>query len=221
MTEPNWTAVDAYFNEHLLPPDPVLQAALEASAAAGLPSIAVAPNQGKLLMLLAQSVGATRVLEIGTLGGYSTIWLGRGLPKNGRLISLELEARHAVVARGNIDRAGLSGIVEVKTGRAIDLLPHLAEQGQGPFDLVFIDADKTSSSDYFDWAVKLARPGGLIVVDNVVRDGAVVDGLSQDPSVQGVRHLITHVQADSRVDATVIQTVGEKGHDGFLIARVR
>jgi len=221
MTEPNWTAVDAYFNEHLSPSDPVLQAALEASAAAGLPAIAVAPNQGKLLMLLAQSVVATRVLEIGTLGGYSTIWLGRGLPKNGRLISLELEARHAVVARGNIDRAGLSGIVEVKTGRAIDLLPHLAEQGQGPFDLIFIDADKASSSDYFDWAVKLARPGGLIVVDNVVRHGAVVDGLSQDPSVQGVRRLATHVQADPRVDATVIQTVGEKGYDGFLIARVR
>ena len=221
MIDPNWTAVDAYFNAHLTPPDPMLDAAMEASAAAGLPSIAVAPNQGKLLMLLAQSVGATRILEIGALGGYSTIWLARGLPKNGRLISLELEARHAVVARGNLDRAGLSGVAQVKTGRAIDLLPHLAEEGQGPFDLIFIDADKPSNVEYFDWAVKLARPGALIIVDNVVRGGLVADGASQDANVQGVRRLATHVEADGRVDATVIQTVGEKGYDGFLIARVR
>jgi predicted O-methyltransferase YrrM len=143
------------------------------------------------------------------------------LPKNGRLISLELEGDHAVVARANLDRAGLSGVAQVKTGRALDLLPHLSEEGQGPFDLIFIDADKRSNVEYFDWAVKLARPGALIIVDNVVRGGQVADGSSRDPDVQGVRRLATHVEADERVDATVIQTVGEKGYDGFLIARVR
>jgi predicted O-methyltransferase YrrM len=221
MTEPQWSAVDAYFNDHLLAPDPVLASAMSASDSAGLPQIAVAPNQAKLLMLLAQSVGAHRILEIGGLGGYSTIWLARALPKGGRLISLELEARHAVVARANLERAGLAGIAEVRTGRAIDTLPKLAQEHGAPFDFVFIDADKPSNSDYFDWAVKLARPGALIVVDNVVRGGAVTDGMSRDVNVLGVRRLANHIAADQRVDATAIQTVGEKGYDGFLIARVR
>jgi predicted O-methyltransferase YrrM len=221
MTEPQWSAVDAYFNDHLLAPDPVLAAAMSASDSAGLPQLAVAPNQAKLLMLLAQSVGAHRILEIGGLGGYSTIWLARALPKGGRLISLELEARHAVVARANLERAGLAGIAEVRTGRAIDTLPKLAQEHGAPFDFVFIDADKPSNSDYFDWAVKLARPGALIVVDNVVRGGAVTDGMSRDLNVLGVRRLANHIAADQRVDATAIQTVGEKGYDGFLLARVR
>jgi predicted O-methyltransferase YrrM len=221
MTEPQWSAVDAYFNDHLLAPDPVLASAMAASDSAGLPPIAVAPNQAKLLMLLAQTVGAHRILEIGALGGYSTIWLARALPKGGHLITLELEARHAVVARANLERAGLSAVAEVRTGRAIDTLPKLAQEHGAPFDFVFIDADKPSNSDYFDWAVKLARPGALIVVDNVVRGGAVTDGMSRDANVLGVRRLANHIAADQRVDATAIQTVGEKGYDGFLIARVR
>jgi predicted O-methyltransferase YrrM len=221
MSQAQWTAIDAYFNGLLTPADPVLEAALEASDAAGLPPIAVAANQGKFLMLLAQTVGARRILEVGTLGGYSTLWLARALPKDGRLISLELDPKHAATARANIDRAGLSDVVEVRVGRGIDNLPKLAEDGAGPFDLVFIDADKPSNPDYFQWALKLTRPGSLIIVDNVVRRGAVTDGMSRDPNVIGVRRLAEMIANEPRVDATAIQTVGDKGHDGLLIARVR
>ena len=220
MGQDQWTAVDAYFNARLSPPDPVLDAALAASDAAGLPQIAVAANQGKLLMLLAQSVGARRILEVGTLGGYSSIWLARALPDGGRLISLEIDPRHAEVARANLAHAGFADRAEVRVGRGIDSLLKLAEEGSGPFDFVFIDADKPSNADYFAWALKLTRPGSLIVVDNVVRRGRVIDDAA-DPNVAGVRRLVELVAAEPRVDATAIQTVGDKGHDGFLIARVR
>jgi predicted O-methyltransferase YrrM len=221
MSQSQWSAIDSYFNGALAPPDPALEAALEASKAAGLPPIAVAPNQGKLLMLLAQTLGARRILEIGTLGGYSTLWLARALPADGRLISLELDPKHAEVARANLRRAGLEHVAEVRVGRAIDSLPKLAAENAGPFDLVFIDADKPSNPDYFTWALTLTRPGSLIVVDNVVRRGAVTDANSRDPSVLGVRRLVELISKEPRVDATAIQTVGDKGHDGLLIARVR
>jgi predicted O-methyltransferase YrrM len=221
MSQNQWTAIDDYFNSALAPPDPVLEAALACSEAAGLPPIAVAANQGKFLMLLAQTLGARRILEIGTLGGYSTIWLARALPADGRLISLELDPRHAEVARANIRRAALEGVAEVRTGRALSSLPTLAAENIGPFDLVFIDADKPSNPDYFDWALQLTRPGSLIVVDNVVRRGAVTDASSRDPNVLGVRRLVDLVAKETRVDAAAMQTVGDKGHDGFLIARVR
>jgi predicted O-methyltransferase YrrM len=221
MSQFQWTAIDDYFNGVLTPEDPVMDAVLSASAQAGLPPIAVAANQGKLLMLLAQSVSAKRILEVGTLGGYSTIWLARALPKEGRLISLEINVKHAEVANANLAMAGLSMLAEVRVGRGIDHLSRLADEGAGPFDLVFIDADKPSNADYFDWALKLTRSGSLIIVDNVVRRGAVVDPQSHDPNVIGVRRLADLVANTPGVDATVIQTVGDKGHDGFLIARVR
>ena len=221
MTQAQWSAVDDYFNGLLSPPDPALEAALAASAAAGLPHIHVAANQGKLLMLLAQSLGARRILEIGTLGGYSTIWLGRALPADGRLISLELEPKHAETARANLARAGLSAVAEVRQGPAIDSLPQIAAEGGAPFDFVFIDADKPSNADYFDWALKLARPGALIVVDNVVRRGGVADPASTDASVLGVRRLTERVAKEPRVDATALQTVGDKGWDGLMLIRVR
>src|ERR1035437_999075 len=217
MSQELWTAVDGYISEMMVPADPVLEAALRASAEAGMPAIAVSPNQGKLLMLLAQTLGARRILEIGTLGGYSTIWLGRGLAEGGRLITLEANARHAEVARLNIARAGLSDVVAVRLGRAIETLPGLVSEG--PFDLIFIDADKVSYAEYFSWAVTLSRSGSLIVADNVVRKGAVIDAASSDANVQGVRRFNELVAADKRVSATVIQTVGSKGYDGFVIAR--
>jgi len=185
MTQEQWTAVDRYLTDLLVPPDPALDAALQASAAAGLPPHNVAPNQGKLLMLLARVQGARTILEIGTLGGYSTIWLARALTAGGHLITLEAEPRHAEVARANIARAGLAEVVELRLGRALDTLPQLAAEGLGPFDLIFIDADKPSNPDYFAWALKLSRCGSLIIADNVVRDGAVADAESLDPSVQG------------------------------------
>lgn len=211
-------AVDSYFNERLLPADPALDDALSASEQAGLPSIAVAPNQGKLLQLLAASVGARRILEIGTLGAYSTIWLARGLAGDGTVLTLEADARHSEVARANLDRAGLSDRVEVLLGDALETLPGLS--GRDPFDFTFIDADKANIPGYFGWAVELSRPGSLIVVDNVVRAGAVSDPDSEDPSVRGVRQLADDLHTDSRVSATTIQTVGTKGYDGFLLARV-
>jgi predicted O-methyltransferase YrrM len=213
-----WDAVDHYFNAALIPTDPALDAALERSAAAGLPAIAVAANQGKLLHLLAKLIGARRLLEVGTLGGYSAIWLARALPKDGRLVSLEIDPKHAEVARANLAAAGLSDRAEVRMGRAIDLLPALA--GDPAFDMAFIDADKPSNPDYFAWALKLVRPGGLIVVDNVVRGGRVVETDGRDPNVEGVRRLTALVAAEPRVDATALQTVGEKGHDGLMIIRV-
>jgi predicted O-methyltransferase YrrM len=200
--------------------DPALVLALTDSATAGLPAINVAPNQGKLLHLLARMAGARAILEVGTLGGYSTIWLARALPPGGRLVTLEAEPHHAEVAAINLDRAGVADVVEVVVGKAVDTLPRLAEDGRGPFDFVFIDADKPGNPDYFAWAVRLARPGAVIVVDNVVRGGAVADAGSDDPAVVGTRRLFEVVAAEPRVRATAVQTVGSKGHDGFLLALV-
>jgi predicted O-methyltransferase YrrM len=216
MTKRQWTAVDRYFAERLMAPDAALDAAREASWEGGLPDIAVAPNQGKLLHLLARMQGAKRILEIGTLGGYSAIWLARALPPGGKLICLEYDPMYAEVARANIARAGLADRVDVMTGRALDTLPKLS----GPFDFIFIDADKMSYPDYFRWALKLSRRGSVIVVDNVVRDGEVIDAKSTDPGVTGSRRLMDAIAAEPRVSATAIQTVGVKGHDGFAIALV-
>jgi predicted O-methyltransferase YrrM len=215
-----WTAVDRYLAEKLVPADPVLDAALAANAAAGLPAIDVAPNQGKFLHLLALTRGARRILEIGTLGGYSTIWLARALPKGGRLVSLELDPKHAKVARGNLERAGLGGVVEIRVGPAMESLAKLYEEGAGPFDMVFIDADKESYPGYLEWAVKLAAVGTLIVADNVVRDGAVADADTTDPLVQGVRAMFERTAAEPRLSGTAVQTVGSKGYDGFAMAVV-
>lgn len=221
MTRDLWSTVDDYFAGLFMPPDVELDAALIASAAAGLPEISVAPNQGKLLMLLAQAMGARKILEIGTLGGYSTIWLARALPRNGRLITLEAEQKHADVARANISRAGLADLVEIRLGGALETLPKLAAENQGPFDLIFIDADKPAYADYFAWALRLSRPGTLIIADNVVRNGAVADEQSQDENVQGIRRFNEAVAAEPRVGATAIQTVGSKGYDGFAFIVVR
>ena len=211
-----WDEVDRYISDTLVQPDAALAAALEASDAAGLPAISVSPARGKLLSLLARTVGAKRILEIGTLGGYSAIWLARGLAPGGRLITLEALEKHAAVARANLERARLADRVEIRVGKALDTLPQLA----GPFDLTFIDADKQNNAEYFRWALKLSRPGSLIIVDNVVRDGAVIDARSRDAAVQGVRRLYELIAAEPRVAATAVQTVGVKGYDGFAIALV-
>lgn len=205
-----------YFADALLTPDPALDAALARSAAAGLPPISVSPLQGKLLYLLARAVGACNILELGTLGGYSTIWLARALPPNGRVVTVEIDPKHAEVARQNLADAGLASKVELHLGRALDVLPQLA----GPFDLIFIDADKAGIPDYFTRALKLSRPGSLIVVDNVVRRGKVIEAGSDDPNVRGVRRFNELVAAEPRVSATTLQTVGVKGHDGFAIVLV-
>jgi predicted O-methyltransferase YrrM len=215
-----WTAVDDYFADLLLPADAALDAALAASDAAGLPRIAVSPLQGRLLYLLARFGRARRILEVGTLGGYSAIWLARALPPDGRLVSLELEPKHAQVARANLARAGLAGVAEVRVGPAADSLAQLEREGAAPFDLIFIDADKTGYPDYWHAALKLARVGTLIVADNVVRKGAVADAASTDANVQGVRRYHELVAAEPRVQATGLQTVGVKGYDGFCIALV-
>jgi predicted O-methyltransferase YrrM len=220
LSQDTWTAVDRYITDRLIAPDPVLDDVLRESDSAGLPTIQVAPNQGKLLHLLALAIGARRILEIGTLGGYSTIWLARALPAGGRLISLEALPVHAEVARANLSRAGLDGVVEVRVGRAIDSLQQLADEGAETFDLVFIDADTLSTPDYFGWALRLTRPGGLIIVDNVVRKGGLVDSAADDPDTRAVRRLYEVMGAEPRVSATAIQTVGIKGHDGFALALV-
>ncbi len=212
----DWQTVDRYFAGKLVEPDPALDAALDAAAAAGLPAHEVSPLQGKLLHLLARAVGARRILELGTLAGYSTIWLARALPPDGELIALERDPTAAQAARANVERAGLGDRVTVTTGPALESLPGL----DGPFDLVFLDADKRSNAAYLDHALRLARPGALIVADNVVRGGAVADPTSEDPSVRGVRAFTDALAADPRVDATAIQTVGTKGHDGFVVALV-
>ncbi|MEU5921820.1 O-methyltransferase [Streptomyces sp. NPDC047141] len=220
MTNPQWNAVDDYFTRTIAPGDDALTAALAASTAAGLPEIAVAPNQGKLLHLLAATQGARNILEIGTLGGYSTIWLARALPADGRLTTLEYDPAHADVARANIARAGLDKIVEVRTGAALETLPVLETEGAGPFDLVFIDADKANNPHYVTWALKLSRPGSLIIVDNVVREGRVATEQPGDAAVTGTRAMFDLIAAEPRLDATAIQTVGTKGYDGLLLARV-
>jgi predicted O-methyltransferase YrrM len=220
MSQEQWTAVDRYLTGLLVPPDDALEAALQASAAAGLPSINVSPNQGKLLHLLARLQGARSILEIGTLGGYSTIWLARALPAGGRLVTLEADAKHAEVARGNLAGAGLADVVELRLGPALETLPQLAAEGRGPFDLIFIDADKESYSDYLAWSLRLSRRGSLIVADNVVRKGAVLDPANDDPRVQGARRFNEALAAEPRVNATAIQTVGSKGYDGFALALV-
>ncbi|MFD7551884.1 O-methyltransferase [Streptomyces sp. NPDC059578] len=215
-----WDAVDDYVTSALTLADEALDAALGDSDAAGLPQIAVAANQGKLLQLLAEVQGARKILEIGTLGGYSTIWLARALPADGRLVTLEYQAAHAEVARRNLARAGLDGVTEVRVGAALDTLPLLEAEGAGPFDFVFIDADKVNNPHYLDWSLRLTRPGSVIVCDNVVRGGAVADADSTDPAVVGTRALIDRVAARPELSATVVQTVGTKGYDGFLLARV-
>ena len=220
MTEETWSRVDRYFSDLLSGPDAALEAALEASAAAGLPAINVSPNQGKLLNLLARAVGAQRILEIGTLGGYSSIWMARALPADGRLITLEVDPKHAAVARANFARAGLGDVVEVKLGQALETMPRLVEQGEPPFDLIFIDADKPSTTAYFEWALRLSHPGTLIIVDNVVREGGVADARSRSETVQGVRRFLERLAAEPRVSATALQTVGVKGYDGFAMALV-
>jgi predicted O-methyltransferase YrrM len=220
MNSARWSQVDDYLSDVLLSPDPVLQAALRTNAQFGLPAYDVTPLQGMLLHLLARIQGAARILEIGTLGGYSTIWLARALPPGGRLISLELEPKHAEVARTNIARAKLSDQVEVRVGQAEDLLRVMAEEGQPPFDLIFIDADKENTDQYFSWSCKLARPGSLIVMDNVVREGSVADPDSEDRSVQGIRRFFESVAATPNIVTTVIQTVGSKGYDGFALVVV-
>ena len=219
-TQNKWTAVDRYFGEQLSLSDAALDAALAANRAAELPAIDVTPNQGKLLQMFARMIGARRILEIGTLGGYSTIWMARALPTDGRLITLEFNVKHAEVARANIARAGLTEIVEIRVGAALETLPKIQEEMQEPFDLIFIDADKPNNSAYLQWAIELARPGTLIIVDNVVRDGAVIDAASTDKDVLGARQLFATVGAEPRVSATALQTVGSKGYDGFAMAIV-
>jgi predicted O-methyltransferase YrrM len=220
MTQELWTAVDRYITDLLVPSDAVLDAALESAAAAGLPSINVTPNQGKLLWLLARIQGARNVLEVGTLGGYSTIWLARALPTDGgRLVTLELDTKHARVARTNFARAGLTDIVDLRVGPALDALPKLAAEHR-QFDLTFIDADKPNNPDYFQWALKLSHRGSLIIIDNVIREGEIIDASNRDPSVQGVRRLNELLATEPRVTATAIQTVGSKGYDGFAVVLV-
>lgn len=218
MSQEEWSEVDRYISQHFVPADPALEAALAASDAAGLPQINVAPNQGKLLQLLAHSIGARKILEIGTLGGYSTIWLARALPPGGRLITLEFNPAFAEVARANIARAGLADRVEIRIGPALESLPKL--EGSAPFDLIFIDADKENNSAYFRWALKLARVGSLIIVDNVVREGGVIDQSRRDAHIEGVRDFYATAAAETRMSMTAIQTVGAKGYDGFAIGLV-
>ena len=220
MIDQQWTAVDRYITEMLVPSDPVLDGALKASADGELPSIQVSAPQGKLLHLLARSINARNILEIGTLGGYSTIWMARALPAGGRMLTLEASAKHAEVARSNFARAGLANTIELRLGPALETLPSVAADGRGPFDLIFIDANKSTMAEYFDWALKLSRPGSVIIADNVIRDGAVADPNSTDADVQGVRRFNERVSAEPRVSATAIQTVGSKGYDGFALVLV-
>jgi predicted O-methyltransferase YrrM len=220
MSLEKWTAVDRYITDLLVPADEALDAALRDSEAAELPHINVAPNQGKLLWMLARIQGAKNILEIGTLGGYSTIWLARALPPEGKLITLEIEPKHAAVARANFARAKLNHVIELRLGNAAKSLAQLAAEKRGPFDLIFIDADKPSNPEYFAWALKLSRKGSIIIVDNVVRDGEVINAESTNASVQGVRRFNEILAAEKRVSATAIQTVGSKGYDGFAMALV-
>lgn len=220
MDQETWTAVDNYLADKLIPADPALEAAQAATAAADMPAISVSPTQGKLLQLLAMMLRARSILEIGTLGGYSTIWLARGLAPGGSIITLEKEPKHAEVARANIARAGFADVVELRIGSALDTLPKVAAEDHAPFDLVFIDADKQNIPAYFDWAVTLSHAGSIIVVDNVVRDGDVINADSNEASTQGVRRFFDKLAASSLVTTTAIQTVGVKGYDGFAVSMV-
>jgi caffeoyl-CoA O-methyltransferase len=220
MTHTIFSSVDNYIGNLLLAPDPALantEAAIEAS---GIPAISVSPNQGKFLHILARLCQAKKILEIGTLGGYSTIWMARALPGNGKLVTLEIDPTHAAVAQKNIDQAGLKNIVDIRVGKAIDLLPELESTGAGPFDMIFIDADKPPYAEYFQWAIKLARPGTLIITDNVIREGKVLDPHNNDPMVAGARRFNQALADSNAVTATIIQTVGSKEHDGMAIAIV-
>lgn len=221
MSQDQWAAVDSYIAEKLVPADPILDTVLANNEAGGLPQHDVSATQGKFLNLLARMIGAKRVLEIGTLGAYSTIWLARALPDDGRVVTLEFDANHAAVAKKNIEHAGLAPKIDLRVGAALETLPQLQAEGLGPFDLIFIDADKPSNPAYLEWALKLARPGTVIIGDNVVRDGAVVDAKSSDVRVQGVRTFFDMLAAEPRVSATALQTVGSKGWDGFTIALVQ
>jgi len=219
MGQEKWTAVDSYIADLFIAPDAALEAALASSTAAGLPAISVSPTQGKLLHMLARVQGARKILEIGTLGGYSTIWLARALPADGHLISLELDPKHAEVARANLARAGVKN-AEIRLGRAADTLQQLVAESAGPFDLIFIDADKPGYSDYLQWSLKLSRRGTLIIADNVVRAGGVADPANTDTNVQGIRRFNELLAAEKRVTTTAIQTVGSKGYDGLAFILV-
>ena len=218
MSQEQWSTVDSYFDGLFAPPDEVLTAAQQATVDAGLPAMAVSPSQGKLLYVLARMNNVRSILEIGTLGGYSTIWLARALPADGKLITLEIDPAHAKVARSNIERAGFGAKVDVRLGKAIESLPKIYEEGVGPFDLVFIDADKVSTPDYLTWAFRLTKPGSVIIIDNVVRNGAVADPTNTDQHVNGVQKALAMLAADERVVSAATQTVGSKGYDGFAIA---
>ena len=220
MSQKLWSEVDQYLDDTLVQQDAALAAALASSDAAGLPSISVASSHGKFLHLLARIRGARRILEIGTLGGYSTIWLARALPPDGRLITLEHDPKHADIARSNLERAGVADKVDIRIGRALDTLPQIAAERQAPFDLTFIDADKPSNPDYFRWALKLSHRGSVIVIDNVIRRGAVIDAKSSDDNIRGVRQMHELIATEPRVSATAIQTVSVKGYDGFTLALV-
>ncbi|MBS1799569.1 MAG: O-methyltransferase [Acidobacteria bacterium] len=221
MDQGLWITVDRYLSDTLLPPDHQMENALEANACAGLPAIDVAPNQGKMLNLIARVQGSRRILEIGTLGGYSTIWLARALPADGKLITLELDPKHATVAAANMQRTGLASLVDIRVGPAVESLEKLHAENAGPFDFVFLDADKPNYPVYLDWAVKLSRPGTVILTDNVVREGAIVDKNNADERVQGTRAFLEKLGNHPRLDATAIQTVGSKGYDGFALAVVK
>jgi len=221
MNNTIFSSVDNYISKLLLAPDPALTGTEAAIEAAGIPSISVSPNQGKFLHILARLCQAKKILEVGTLGGYSTIWMARALPENGKLITLEIDPTHAAVAQKNIERAGLEHIVDIRIGKAIDLLPELQANGAGPFDMIFIDADKPPYAEYFQWAIKLSRPGTLIVTDNVIREGKVLDPDNNDPMVAGARRFNQALADSDAVTATIIQTVGSKEHDGMAIAIVK
>jgi predicted O-methyltransferase YrrM len=220
MSQEQWSAVDQYITDLFVGSDPVLDAALEASKVTGQPQIHVSPSQGKLLSLLARIQEARTILEIGTLAAYSTIWMGRALPPSGLLVTLEADPKHAEVAHANLVRAGLSDVVDLRLGPALETLPALAAEGRGPFDFIFIDADKESYPEYLEWSLKLSRRGTLIVADNVIQDGAVIDPVAPSARVQGVRRFMELLAADPRVSATALQTVGSKGYDGFAFAVV-
>jgi len=220
MSQELWTSVDNYLGEVLVRQDRHLDNAVAASDAAGLPSIQVSPPQGKLLEILIEMMAAKNILEVGTLGGYSTIWMARSLPADGRLVTIEIDPKHAHVAQENFNRAGLAEKIELRTGNAREILPAMIDEGAGPFDFVFIDADKASNPDYFGWALEMSRPGTVIIVDNVIRDGKIVDAESEDASVKGVRRLNEVMAGNARISVTALQTVGIKGYDGFSVAIV-